>query len=315
VWIRVLQHYSTQQGVGVLIIMIIEMLKDMKLWMVLSSIFLVAFAISFLSIAEHAESPLEALAAPVWAMYGELALEEVTETSGLFGEVTLWIYALISNVLLVNLLIAMMGDTYARVKDAADIEWKFGRVNSVLEAIERTYPIPPPFSLPLLAFRFVWWAVCRLCFCCQPVRGRGCGPFASRRGFSKADYAAGLVDADGDGDPDEDPDWQVGGRLWTLKRERERVAKVALQNYRRDQEEKMDASSDGRLRRVEKLVEEILIFGEENERMVSEVLESVGDKRRGDSNAGSRPLTGRHAVCERSPYHPTETEAAAPQDV
>ena len=33
-------------------------------------------------------------------------------------------YVMVSNVLLVNLLIAMMGDTYARIKENADTEWK-----------------------------------------------------------------------------------------------------------------------------------------------------------------------------------------------
>merc|ERR1719453_916049 len=66
---------------------------------------------------------------------------------------------MISNVLLVNLLIAMMAETYSQVKENADLEWKYGRVASVLEAIERTHWLPPPFSLPLIAYKFARWAV------------------------------------------------------------------------------------------------------------------------------------------------------------
>lgn len=69
----------------------------------------------------------------------------------------LWVYVMISNVLLVNLLIAMMSDTYSDIKEKADVEWKFARVSSVLEAIERTHPLPPPFSLPLMLWRFLVW--------------------------------------------------------------------------------------------------------------------------------------------------------------
>ena len=307
VWIRVLQHYSTQQGVGVLIIMIIEMLKDMQLWMVLSTIFLIAFAITFASIAEHATSPFQALASPVWAMYGELDLETVEMTSGKLGQATLWIYTLISNVLLVNLLIAMMGDTYSRVKEEADIEWKFGRVGSVLEAIERTYACPPPFSLPFLGTRFVWWAICELCRKCG-LGGVGCVGAGKP---SSHDFAAGLVDADGDGDPDEDPDWKLGGRLHERKRERERVAKVALQNHRRFEEEKADASMDGRARRIETLVEELLVFSEENERGIQDLREELhalrtpGKKGAVGAGGSGRILQMNQAVCEQSPYHPT----------
>jgi hypothetical protein len=286
VWIRVLQHYSSLRGVGVLIIMIIEMLSDMQLWMVLSSIFLIAFAITFAAIAEDADEPYEALVSPVWGMLGELNIERVDQTSGKLGLSVLWVYALISNVLLVNLLIAMMGDTYGRVKEAADVEWKFGRVSAVLEFIERAYAVPPPFSLPLLAYRFVWWATCEFynrIICCGESSALGkCGPYGNHSGNKYA-----LVDADGDGNMDEENlEWNVGGRLWLLKRERQRVSTLALQNYKKAADEKEDSSSDGRLRRIETLVEELLIFSEENEREVLRVAQGL-EQVRSSGGAGS----------------------------
>ena len=66
---------------------------------------------------------------------------------------------LVSNVLLVNLLIAMMSETYSSIKENADVEWKFGRVSQVIEAMERTHALPPPFSLPLMLVRFLWWMI------------------------------------------------------------------------------------------------------------------------------------------------------------
>ena len=41
--------------------------------------------------------------------------------AGYLGEVMLWFFALVSNVLLVNLLIAMMSETYTTVKENADV--------------------------------------------------------------------------------------------------------------------------------------------------------------------------------------------------
>ena len=49
------------------------------------------------------------------------------------GPWLLWLYIMLSNVLLVNLLIAMMSQTYSYVKDNASAEWKFSRVETVLE--------------------------------------------------------------------------------------------------------------------------------------------------------------------------------------
>ena len=69
------------------------------------------------------------------------------------------VYVLVSNVLLVNLLIAMMSDSYAEIKENADIEWKFGRANAVLETVERIHPLPPPLSLPMLLIKFTRMAV------------------------------------------------------------------------------------------------------------------------------------------------------------
>ena len=49
---------------------------------------------------------------------------DIDAWAGQRGKVLLWMYVMVSNVLLVNLLIAMMGDTYARIKENADTEWK-----------------------------------------------------------------------------------------------------------------------------------------------------------------------------------------------
>ena len=233
-------------------------------------------------------------------MLGELNIERVDQTSGKLGLSVLWVYALISNVLLVNLLIAMMGDTYGRVKEAADVEWKFGRVSAVLEFIERAYAVPPPFSLPFLAYRFVWWAACEFynrIICCGESSALGkCDPFSNHSGNKYA-----PVDADGDGNmDDENHEWNVGGRLWQLKRERQRVSTLALQNYKKAADEKEDASSDGRLRRIETLVEELLIFSEENEREVRRVAQGL-ELVRSSAGAGTGTGAGAGSARKRTP--------------
>merc|ERR550514_453838 len=143
----------------------------MKIWFILTITFMLAFSVTFVAVGRPGTDPWGLLSGPLWAMYGEFELEGTRAMSGVLGEAVLWMYVLVSSVLLVNLLIAMMSDTYSKIKDNADVEWKFGRVNSVLEAVERTHPVPPPFSAPLMLFRFVKWILGKTCYgddrCCS----------------------------------------------------------------------------------------------------------------------------------------------------
>jgi len=59
--------------------------------------------------------------------HGELKVEnnQPQWTSVLF-KLTFGVYMLVSVVVLINLLIAMMSDTYQRIQAQSDIEWKYG---------------------------------------------------------------------------------------------------------------------------------------------------------------------------------------------
>ena len=51
---------------------------------------------------------------------------------------------------MVNLLIAMMTETYQNIKQNVDDEWKFRRVFIVDEFMVTVFHLPAPFSLPML---------------------------------------------------------------------------------------------------------------------------------------------------------------------
>eukprot|EP00899_Mesostigma_viride_P009604 jgi/Mesvir1/18645/Mv17149-RA.1 len=55
------------------------------------------------------------------------------------------IYVFISQILLVNLLIAMMSETYDNFKKEADLEWKLANYKMYLE-FRDCFPVPPPFE-------------------------------------------------------------------------------------------------------------------------------------------------------------------------
>ena len=194
-WCRMLKFLMLFESVGVLIIMIMEMFKDIALWGLVSTVFTVAFSVAFVA---NANAPwLEVSKMPLWAMLGSYEVDEVAkwgEVGSLFSESMLWLYVVVSNIVLVNLLIAMMGDTYGKIKENADAEFKIGRLRSVLGAWKQMHPVPPPLNLPITLYYFV------------KSRGR---PLKTERDAGGA--------------------WDPGGRLWTEKRDKDFVAGRLLQ--------------------------------------------------------------------------------------
>lgn len=49
-------------------------------------------------------------------------------------------------IVLINLLIAMMSNTYSRIEEQSDIEWKFGRAK-LIQNMNRTLSTPSPLNL------------------------------------------------------------------------------------------------------------------------------------------------------------------------
>ncbi|XP_011693088.1 PREDICTED: uncharacterized protein LOC105453085 [Wasmannia auropunctata] len=61
-------------------------------------------------------------------------------------KLTFGIYMLVSVVVLINLLIAMMSDTYQRIQAQSDIEWKYG-LSKLIRNMHRTTTAPSPLNL------------------------------------------------------------------------------------------------------------------------------------------------------------------------
>ncbi|KAG7170243.1 Transient-receptor-potential protein-like 3 [Homarus americanus] len=56
------------------------------------------------------------------------------------------IYQMVTVVVLINLLIAMMSDTYQRIQAKSDTEWKFG-LAKLIRNMSRTSGTPSPLNL------------------------------------------------------------------------------------------------------------------------------------------------------------------------
>jgi len=159
-WIRVLQVLQLSETLGTLLITIGGMCKDALQFLVLVSIFCLGFSCALTPILFQGEGRhKQGIIWAFWTIVGnvdEEALKKVSDHEGtLMGHLShllLYTLVLVSNVLLVNLLIAVMNSTYERNVAASQTEWAFYRVNAVLE-FDEWADLPPPLNLCELFFK------------------------------------------------------------------------------------------------------------------------------------------------------------------
>lgn len=97
-------------------------------------------------------TPLHAFERLFFALFGLTRPEDLKMTTHI-GEWTVEIfkiifaiYLLVTVIVLINLLIAMMSDTYQRIQQDSDTEWKFG-LAKLIRNMHRTDASPAPINL------------------------------------------------------------------------------------------------------------------------------------------------------------------------
>ena len=79
--------------------------------------------------------------------------QEVGAWNQYIGQSLLWVYVVVSNTLLVNLLIAQMSSTYEEVKEDSCNIWRADRVHSVVsEYKDNREVLPPPLNILTLPY-------------------------------------------------------------------------------------------------------------------------------------------------------------------
>ncbi|XP_073813847.1 transient receptor potential-like [Musca autumnalis] len=87
-----------------------------------------------------------------WASFGMVGLEDF-ELSGIKSYTRFWgllmfgSYSVINVIVLLNLLIAMMSNSYAMIDEHSDTEWKFARTKLWMSYFEDSPTLPPPFNI------------------------------------------------------------------------------------------------------------------------------------------------------------------------
>mmetsp|Transcript_66590 Transcript_66590/g.157185 ORF Transcript_66590/g.157185 Transcript_66590/m.157185 type:complete len:206 (-) Transcript_66590:180-797(-) len=127
------------------------MWKDIFTWSILLIACFGSFLLSWIFTLrglEHDEEDIEAqekgLDALVWAVFGHLDLD-IADRNDAFP-VFYFVFQFYVAVLLINLLIAMMGNTFARVWDNSNLEYKSSRV-LLKEGYIKLPILPPPINL------------------------------------------------------------------------------------------------------------------------------------------------------------------------
>jgi hypothetical protein len=167
VWyIRLLHKTIIFRSLGPKLVMLSEMAMDLIFFMVIMSIFICTFGV----VTQATLYPNNKLDMKLvhnivnkayWPIYGEmLILEELNkedtavcsaegkcplESGRWFSFVSLMVYMVVVNVLLINLLIAMFSATFKRVQEKSDQIWKFQLYRLVFEYRD-TSKFPPPFN-------------------------------------------------------------------------------------------------------------------------------------------------------------------------
>ncbi|KFB51162.1 calmodulin-binding protein trpl [Anopheles sinensis] len=87
-----------------------------------------------------------------WASFGMVGLETF-ELTGIKSYTRFWgllmfgSYSVINVIVLLNLLIAMMSNSYAMIDEHSDTEWKFARTRLWMSYFEESSTLPPPFNI------------------------------------------------------------------------------------------------------------------------------------------------------------------------
>uniref|UniRef100_A0A9J8A625 Transient receptor potential cation channel, subfamily C, member 5a n=1 Tax=Cyprinus carpio carpio TaxID=630221 RepID=A0A9J8A625_CYPCA len=197
--LRLISLFTANSHLGPLQISLGRMLLDILKFLFIYCLVLLAFAnglnqLYFYYETEAADEPnhckgircekqnnafstlFETLQSLFWSIFGLLNLyvtnvkarHEFTEFVGatMFGT-----YNVISLVVLLNMLIAMMNNSYQLIADHADIEWKFARTKLWMSYFDEGGTLPPPFNVIPSPKSF--WYLCRW------VHGRLCGSEAA----------------------------------------------------------------------------------------------------------------------------------------
>ena len=145
--ILILDYLSFHHLFGPWAIIIGELLRDVAKFVVVLGLFMAGFALFFTSLNQPTEqegvSFILMFELLFFSMFGYAKAEDLIKSTLIAGWTTILFklifasYLLLAVIVLINLLIAMMSDTYQRIQQQSDIEWKYGKAK-LIRNMQRT---------------------------------------------------------------------------------------------------------------------------------------------------------------------------------
>ncbi|GFG36261.1 hypothetical protein Cfor_08873 [Coptotermes formosanus] len=182
--VQILDFLSFHHLFGPWAIIIGNLMKDLARFLAVLAIFVFGFSMNMVSLnqpfqppskarpkvdkpkgsstfSEVLYTPLDAFEHLFFAVFGMSSVKDVQKSQGsrpqwteyLF-KIMFMVYMSVSVVVLINLLIAMMSDTYQRIQAQSDIEWKYG-LAKLIRNMHRTTTTPSPLNLMTSWFMYL----------------------------------------------------------------------------------------------------------------------------------------------------------------
>jgi len=162
-----MRYFSRWQAFGVLVTVVRNMVDDISTFLTIFLIVLGSFCITFMGLervgwysqaGQTSPDPFGvhgSFWAPAWAVYGYLSIDNYLGFTASITPWLMWLYMLISSVVMVNLLVAMMADTYARVSQSSVAEYTFQEWERIFSYRHIHHMMPPPFNLPFALYEVI----------------------------------------------------------------------------------------------------------------------------------------------------------------
>ncbi|ELT96530.1 hypothetical protein CAPTEDRAFT_216067 [Capitella teleta] len=183
---RTLRFLYVSKVIGPRIIAMGLMFVELMFFLGILLVFILGFGVAFQGLLHpHQEPSFNVLAGilwrPYWSMFGQLYIDE-GDVSGMGFDVgntscveiasqdshshlecysympivLMAIYVFISNILLLNLLIAIFGNTLNKIEDSSALHWAFKQYSVVFESYYKTW-LPPPLNMLCHLCTFLHW--------------------------------------------------------------------------------------------------------------------------------------------------------------
>ncbi|XP_067217780.1 transient receptor potential cation channel, subfamily N, member 1 [Chanodichthys erythropterus] len=186
-FIQLLEFLTFHHLFGPWAIIIRDLIKDLCRFAVILMLFHTAFTLSLTALCQplyppdcvngtanatevRGPDPLNISELLLFALFGLTEPEKIPvverspPATAILVKMVFGVYLVVTIIVLVNLLIAMMSDTYQRIQAQSDTEWKFGRAVLIRDMCHKS-GIPSPFNL----FTNLFYSIKVLCKCAGKI--------------------------------------------------------------------------------------------------------------------------------------------------